>query len=129
MITSRLCFGIAGVFGLLGIMTSALLAHALKGKMDEQQMGWMELATRMQILHSILIAGLAASCGSDHPWVRRSILFFTAGVILFSGSLYGLAMTKILAFAHITPFGGVALIGGWFCLILQGLTATSKPRR
>ena len=66
------------------------------------------------------LAALAAR-GPAKPLAQAAALLFLAGILLFSGSLYGLALTGIHALGFVTPFGGLALIAGWITLALAAL--------
>jgi len=65
---------------------------------------------------ALLIIGLLLRSGLDTVAIRRAGWFFVAGILLFSGSLYLLALTGIRYMGAITPFGGVSFLLGWGCL-------------
>jgi uncharacterized membrane protein YgdD (TMEM256/DUF423 family) len=67
------------------------------------------------------VAALAARDGRAAPGARTAAMLFLAGTLLFSGSLYALALSGIRAFAFVTPVGGVAFIAGWVMLALAAL--------
>ena len=75
-----------------------------------------------QITHALAmgLAALAARGPAEKLAMRAALLFFT-GILLFSGSLYGLALSGIRFLGFITPFGGLALIAGWIVLALAAL--------
>jgi uncharacterized membrane protein YgdD (TMEM256/DUF423 family) len=76
-----------------------------------------ETGARYQMYHALALLFAAYACGvPPHPsavWAGR---LFLTGTVLFSGSLYALALTGILTFGAVTPFGGVAFLAGWICL-------------
>lgn len=113
--------GLAVIFGAFG-------AHALKARLDAYLMGIYEKAVFYHFVHAlgILIVSILPRAGalsaSSGFWV---CLLLAAGVVIFSGSLYLLAITGIRTFGAITPIGGLCLIAGWFLLafaLLRGKT-------
>jgi uncharacterized membrane protein YgdD (TMEM256/DUF423 family) len=70
---------------------------------------------------AILVVALALA-RLDGPLIRAAAWLFTAGIVLFSGSLYALALTDIRVLGAVTPLGGVAFLAGWTCLIVAALT-------
>jgi uncharacterized membrane protein YgdD (TMEM256/DUF423 family) len=107
------------IFGLLGVALGAFGAHALKPTLEANgRLDTFELAVRYQFFHALALLFLGLWMGS-HPssLTSWSALLWTGGVILFSGSLYLLALTNTKAFAMITPFGGLLLLAGWGALL------------
>jgi len=101
--------GAAGLF--LGVALGAFAAHALKGHLSEQMQSVFETAVRYQMYHSLAII-LAASLLDRSPMFQVAGIFYIAGIILFSGSLYILATTGIRWFGAITPLGGLSFLIG-----------------
>jgi len=99
-------------FAGLAVLLGAFAAHALKAKIGADALQTFEVAVRYQTYHAfaLLIFGLCAKQRELHP---LPAYFFVAGIILFSGSLYGLALTGIKWLGAITPIGGGLLISGW----------------
>lgn len=106
----------------LGVIAGAFGAHYLKERLhlDPRLLETFETGVRYQMYHAIgLLAlgllGLVGRGGSLLPWAGG---LFLVGIVLFSGSLYGIALSlassKVLG--PITPFGGFAMILGWFVL-------------
>jgi uncharacterized membrane protein YgdD (TMEM256/DUF423 family) len=109
---------IGALAGFLGVALGAFAAHGLRGRLTAEMLGIFETAVRYQMYHALVILLIAARLprldgrlGSIAGWA------FTAGILIFSGSLYTLALTGITAFGAITPIGGLALLVGWACLI------------
>jgi uncharacterized membrane protein YgdD (TMEM256/DUF423 family) len=114
----------AGVNGLMAIAMGAFAAHGLRSVLDADALGWLDTASRYQISHALVLFGIALLL--DQPGRHRRFLqaiawAFLAGIVLFAGSLYLLALTHLRAFAWITPFGGAALMAGWLGLVLLGV--------
>lgn len=108
---------IAAVNGALAVAAGAFAAHGLEARLDARALSVFETGARYHMYHALAM-GLAAFAmrGEAVLQARYAALFFLAGIVLFSGSLYLLALTATRAFAFITPFGGVAFLIGWITL-------------
>jgi uncharacterized membrane protein YgdD (TMEM256/DUF423 family) len=105
---------IAALCGASGVLLGAFAAHGLSGRLDARLLGIFDTGARYQMYHAPAM-GLAALAmrGPARGRARLAAMAFLAGMVLFSGSLYLLALTGILQLALLTPLGGVALIAGW----------------
>ena len=110
---------IAAIFGLLAVIAGAAGTHALRDTLDAGALRTFETATRFQMYHALalLAVGLLAMRWQTR-WLIAAAILFTLGTILFSGSLYILALSGIGIFGAIAPVGGVCLMAGWASLIL-----------
>lgn len=110
---------IAALTGALGVMLAAFGEHALSGRLSPGAIATFATGARYQLMHALAmgLAALAAR-GAAKPRAQTAAMLFLAGILLFSGSLYGLALTGIRMLGFITPFGGLALIAGWISLAL-----------
>lgn len=112
----------AGLFGASGVGLGALGAHKLEAFLTERGMShaW-ETAARYHLLHAVALLGIAVwlqqSRGAAAPRVSWAARCWTIGIILFSGSLYGLAVGGPRWLGPVTPLGGVALIAGWVFVV------------
>jgi uncharacterized membrane protein YgdD (TMEM256/DUF423 family) len=118
-----------GAWGLaLAVAIGAFGAHGLRGRLDDYSLNIYERAVFYHFVHAlgILIVAVAAGAGLlPRPagvWVCRLL---AAGVLLFSGSLYALALTGDRMLGAITPFGGVSFIAAWVVLAIT--VARSRP--
>jgi uncharacterized membrane protein YgdD (TMEM256/DUF423 family) len=118
-----------GAWGLaLAVGIGAFGAHGLRGRLDAYSMDIYERAVLYHFIHvlGILIVAVATGAGllnrSSGVWVCRLL---TAGVVLFSGSLYALALTGNRMLGAITPFGGVSFIAAWITLAV----CASRPQQ
>jgi uncharacterized membrane protein YgdD (TMEM256/DUF423 family) len=102
--------GIAAINGALAVMAGAFAAHGLKVRLSPDALSIFETGARYQMYHALAMA-LAALIPA-----RRVAIAFLAGIILFSGSLYLLALTGITLLGAITPIGGLCFIAGWALL-------------
>lgn len=109
--------------GFLSVAIGAFAAHGLKGYLSVQAMGWMHTGVQYQMFHSIMICLLAMAC---MRWPGIKILKVAAicmlvGIVLFSGSLYLMALTQVKQLGIITPLGGIGFLLGWFVIMLASL--------
>ncbi|MDR3385666.1 MAG: DUF423 domain-containing protein [Rudaea sp.] len=111
-------FGItAACLGAAAVAFGAFGAHALRGHVDDAALQVWHTAVEYQFWHALAllaVAGFAPASGAR--WWRTGGIAFIAGTAMFSGSLYALALGAPRWIGVITPFGGVALIGGWIGL-------------
>ena len=112
----------AGLFGATGVALGALGAHALDAFLVERGMAhaW-ETAARYQLFHAVALLAAAswlrtgtAAGAMRVVWAARC---WSVGIVLFSGSLYGLAAGGPRWLGPVTPLGGVALMAGWLCIV------------
>lgn len=111
---ARRFFILGSVFGLLGVAGGAFAAHSLRDHLSAELLNVFETGIRYQMYHAFAL--LAAGWGLEKYRSRhfeRAGWAFVAGVALFSGSLYIMAVTGIRWVGIITPFGGVAFLAGW----------------
>jgi uncharacterized membrane protein YgdD (TMEM256/DUF423 family) len=117
----RLCMKpwllIAAINGFVAVAAGAFGAHGLQNRLDAHALQVFETAARYQMYHALAI-GLAvfAMRGTAATPAQGAAVLFLIGIVLFSGSLYGLALTNMRALAVITPVGGLAFLAGWIAL-------------
>jgi uncharacterized membrane protein YgdD (TMEM256/DUF423 family) len=119
--------GAAAIGLALAVMLGAFGAHALKGRLDAYAMGVYEKAVFYHFVHALglLIVSILPRIGvlSEAAAVRVCWLL-CAGILIFCGSLYGLAVSGVRELGAITPVGGVSFIGAWVMLgyrLLRGV--------
>lgn len=109
-----------GAFSLaVAVGLGAFGAHGLKNHLDAYLMGVWEKAVFYHFIHALglVIVGLAArSGGLNEVTANRVGWLLLAGIVLFSGSLYALALTRVTILGAITPLGGIAFIAAWLWL-------------
>jgi uncharacterized membrane protein YgdD (TMEM256/DUF423 family) len=120
----------AGAIALaVGVFIGAFGAHALKGRLSEYSRTIYERAVMYHFFHAlgILIVSILPSSGalssSSAAWVCGLLL---AGIVLFCGSLYALAVSGIRRLGAITPVGGLCFIAAWVLLATGALRGISK---
>lgn len=114
---SKVFFVIASVFGFLGIAGGAFGAHELRPSLDPEMLSVFETGIRYQMYHAFALAVAGWATGKyEERHFQMAGWLFVAGVALFSGSLYILAISGIRWWGAVTPVGGVAFLAGWFYL-------------
>jgi len=111
---------IAGISGLLAVILGAFGAHVLKGIISPEMLEVYKTGVQYQFYHTfaLLFAGILMNF-SQSKALKWSAYLFIIGMILFSGSLYVLAITGVKVLGIITPFGGITWIAAWFLLIIH----------
>jgi uncharacterized membrane protein YgdD (TMEM256/DUF423 family) len=103
----------------LAVASGAFGAHGLKGRLDSYGMGIWEKAVFYHFVHALglLVAPLMAKMGllTAGGAARVSVLLI-AGIVLFSGSLYALALSGVRVLGAVTPIGGLSFIAAWLLL-------------
>ena len=104
----------AGLFGLTGVALGAFGAHALKDSLTARgTLPIWQTAVLYQLVHSAALLALAGGRDSHASPSARVGACWVAGIVLFSGSLYGLALGGPRFLGPITPLGGLAFLVGW----------------
>lgn len=110
-------FGLlGGLFGALAVAAGAFGAHALRTRVGPRELEVFETAARYQMYHALALLAAAWAVGGDRRLGGAAGWLFTAGIVVFSGSLYALVLTGQRWLGAVTPLGGVAFILGWLCL-------------
>ena len=122
MSTSRGLIIAGGILGLLGVVAGAMGVHALRDTLDARALSTFETGVRFQMYHALALLAVGTLAGRwKTGFVKLSGVLFTAGVVLFSGSLYILAITGIGVFGAIAPLGGLSLMAAWTSLIVGAI--------
>lgn len=112
---------IAAIIGFAGVALGAFGAHALKTLLTSQQLGWWATAVQYQLVHALVLLVIGVwHLQQPQAWLRRSAWFMVLGVLLFSGSLYSMALTDIRVLGAVTPLGGSCWLIGWGLLVVAG---------
>lgn len=123
---------IASLFGATGVGLGALGAHALKAKVEEglmttDQLSAWDTASKYQLFHALALLFVFFLYQSNPTkLVKISGWLFSAGILLFSGSIYclstmGISGMNFRFLGPVTPLGGILLIAGWVCLLIFSL--------
>jgi uncharacterized membrane protein YgdD (TMEM256/DUF423 family) len=110
---------VGALMGFVGVGLGAFGAHALRGRLSPEMLAIFETAVRYQMYHAIALLAVAAMMSRiDGRSVVIAGWSFIAGILIFSGSLYALALTGVTMLGAITPLGGLALLAGWVALAI-----------
>jgi uncharacterized membrane protein YgdD (TMEM256/DUF423 family) len=110
---------IGALAGVAGVGLGAFGAHGLRGRLSPEMLAVFETGVRYHMYHALALVATAALMGRlDGRLVNAAGWLFTGGIVLFSGSLYVVALTGISVFGAITPIGGLAFLAGWACLAI-----------
>ncbi len=101
----------------IGVAAGAFGAHGLRPILSEKMMTVFETGVRYHLVHALamLIAGLSLQWSHQRVFLKAGWSFFI-GILIFSGSLYTMALTDIRTLGMLTPLGGLAFLIGWGCL-------------
>jgi uncharacterized membrane protein YgdD (TMEM256/DUF423 family) len=118
-VVDRIFFGLGAVSAFLGVAAGAFGAHALRARLAPDLLAVFETGARYQMYHAFgLLAVAWAITRWPGPLAQWAGWLFVAGTILFSGSLYALALSGVRWLGAVTPLGGLAFLAGWACLAL-----------
>src|SRR5438552_3300740 len=106
---------IAAITGFLAVVLGAFGAHGLKSTLEHNaRVDEWHTAALYHLVHAVVLLILAQRT----TVARLPFLLFVVGIVIFSGSLYTLALTNIKILGAITPFGGLCLLAGWVMLAI-----------
>jgi uncharacterized membrane protein YgdD (TMEM256/DUF423 family) len=119
----RRLYLLGAIAGFLAVAFGAFAGHALKSRLTPDMLAVFETGVRYQMVHALAL--LAAACGYGR-WQHRAFalggILFAAGIVVFCGSLYALALSGERWLGAVTPLGGLAFLAGWLCLVRGALT-------
>ena len=121
MVMTRLFMTIAAIFAALSVAAGAFASHALREKLTERALAIFETGARYQMYHALallLVAVLLSRADAAPTALSIAGYAWIVGTVLFSGSLYALALTNVKWLGAVTPLGGVAFIVGWISLAI-----------
>ena len=114
---SRLFVLLGAASGFVAVAAGAFGAHALKSRVSTDMLSVFEVGARYQMYHALALFAVAwVAVRWPGPAALAAGWLFVAGTVLFSGSLYLLALTGVRWLGAITPLGGAAFLAGWLCL-------------
>ncbi len=115
----RLFAALGGASAFIAVAAGAFGAHALRARLAPDLLAAFETGARYQMYHALgLLAVAWAVTRWPVPAVRVAGWLFVAGTVIFSGSLYLLALTGVRGFGAVTPLGGLAFLAGWLALVV-----------
>jgi uncharacterized membrane protein YgdD (TMEM256/DUF423 family) len=115
----RTFFVLGSIFAFVAVAAGAFGAHALKASITADRLEVFKTGAQYQLVHALALLAVAWAVtrwpGGFTNWAGW---LFAAGIVLFSGSLYLLAVTDVRAFGAITPIGGLCFLAGWASLVI-----------
>ena len=115
----RFFFSLGAISAFLAVAAGAFGAHALRSRIGPGELAIFETAARYQMYHALGLLGVAwATVRWPGTMPQLAGWLFVIGTLLFSGSLYALALTGARWLGAVTPLGGAAFLGGWILLAL-----------
>jgi uncharacterized membrane protein YgdD (TMEM256/DUF423 family) len=119
---ARLFLIVASASGFLSVALGAFGAHGLKNVLDEKYLAIFQTGVHYQFFHTFALALVAVLLmRGDSGLLRGSGYAFVAGILIFSGSLYALALSRVGVLGAITPLGGLSFLVGWALLFVFAL--------
>ena len=119
---------VGALAGFVAVALGAFGAHALRTRLSAEMLAVFETGVRYQMYHAFAILFVALAAARFDGWLLRSAgWLFTGGIVLFSGSLYALALSGVTILGVVTPIGGLALLAGWACLVVAALALGGSP--
>jgi len=114
MITAKAIIALGAILGFLAVLMGAFGAHALKAQIGTELLPVYQAAAQYHAIHALALI-MVGILSKDYPGALMSVaaIAFLSGILLFSGSLYLLAITATRWLGAITPIGGIALLIGW----------------
>ena len=121
---------IAGLSGFLCVAIGAFAAHGLSKVLESKELAWIETGVKYQMFHTIAILAIGILQLCRESLVVNNMVYVAAGtwaygILLFSGSLYALALGAGKFLVWVTPIGGTLFLIGWLCLAYGGFKSES----
>ena len=114
MVTGRQIVALGAVLAGVAVAAGALGAHMLRPRLSEKMMDVFETGVRYQMFHAFaLVLSGWASMQTETTIFRKAAWSFLAGIVIFSGSLYTLALSDTGWVGAMTPIGGLCFLAGW----------------
>jgi uncharacterized membrane protein YgdD (TMEM256/DUF423 family) len=124
MTNDRLFFLLGAISAFISVTAGAFGAHGLRERLGPSALAIFETAARYQMYHALALLAVSwAVARWPGPWAVRAGWLFVLGTVIFSGSLYTLALTDVRWLGAITPLGGLAFLTGWTCLAIAASRA------
>jgi uncharacterized membrane protein YgdD (TMEM256/DUF423 family) len=121
-VSERIALALAAVNGFIAVAAGAFGAHGLRSRTTPELLAAFETGARYHMFHALALFGVAWMLARGMERAALGGWLLLAGIALFSGSLYVMALTGVRALGAITPIGGVLLLGGWGILVWAALS-------
>jgi len=128
--TSRAMLIFSAISGLFYVAFGAFGAHVLSQSLGTPEMAWIKTGLEYQAFHTLVIVGMAAiMLRRANIWFYWSSAFLALGTVLFSGSLYCLALSHLNIWVYVTPLGGTCFLIGWILMLIGALRLKKRAER
>ena len=118
---------LGSLFAFAGVAAGAFGTHVLQARVSHERLDIFETGVRYQMYHALALLAVGLAClRRDGRWIRRAGGAFAAGILIFSGSLYLLALTGTRWWGAVAPVGGTGFLVGWVCLAAAFWSETSS---
>jgi uncharacterized membrane protein YgdD (TMEM256/DUF423 family) len=120
LLMDRRSLTLGALSGVIAVGAGAFGAHALRTRLTPEMLAAFEAGARYQMYHALALVAIGLGPIDGSKWVVWARQGFVVGTILFSGSLYLLALSGARWWGAVTPLGGLAFLAGWGCLAVAG---------
>ncbi|KAA8996085.1 DUF423 domain-containing protein [Affinibrenneria salicis] len=127
---SRFMLVFAAISGFIFVALGAFGAHVLSKSLGEAEMAWLHTGLQYQAFHTLAILALSVAMQLRASlWFYWSGILLALGTVLFSGSLYCLALSHLKIWVYVTPVGGACFLIGWGLMLTGALRLKRKAER
>jgi uncharacterized membrane protein YgdD (TMEM256/DUF423 family) len=113
---------VGAIAAFLAVTLGAFGAHGFRGRLSPEMLAVFETGVRYHMYHALAVILVALVMGRMSGWLIQTAGWcFVAGIVLFSGSLYALALSGVTILGAVTPIGGLAFLVGWACLAFAAI--------
>ena len=122
---ANITVALGALFMLVAVLLGAFGAHALKARLVPEMLAVYQTGVQYHLIHALglMVIGAIQNTGANNHngsrLLKLAAILIAAGIVLFSGSLYVLAITGVTMFGAITPLGGLCFLAGWALVALQ----------
>lgn len=115
----------SAISGFLAVALGAFGAHALKQRLSAEMLAVYETAVQYHFYHTLALLAVAVLMVGGAQGLKLSAVLLLVGTVIFSGSLYALALSGVKVLGAVTPIGGLCLLAGWSCLAYAAIKGLS----
>ena len=122
---ANITVAVGALFMLVAVLLGAFGAHALKARLVPEMLAVYQTGVQYHLIHALglMVIGAIQDIGANNhngsQLLKLAAILIAVGIVLFSGSLYVLAITGVTMFGAITPLGGLCFLAGWALVALQ----------
>ena len=122
---ANITVAVGALFMLVAVLLGAFGAHALKARLVPEMLAVYQTGVQYHLIHALglMVIGAIQNTGFNNDngsqLLKLAAILIAVGIVLFSGSLYVLAITGVTMFGAITPLGGLCFLAGWALVALQ----------